>query len=100
MGKSILIIVLGMSVIVGFFILKLSANSKENLSTTVNMFEQTQARLIANSGVEIYLEKLKEDNSIKGKHLLITACLEELMMLTLQDLIVLLWLHQLRLLWG
>jgi len=66
MGKSILIIVLGMSVIVGFFILKLSANSKENLSTTVNMFEQTQARLIANSGVEVYLEKLKADMSMKG----------------------------------
>jgi hypothetical protein len=64
MGKSILIIVLGMSVIIGFFILKLSANSKENLSTTVNMFEQTQARLIANSGVEIYLEKLKHDRSM------------------------------------
>ena len=66
MGKSILIVVLGMSVIVGFFILKLSANSKESLSTTVNMFEQTQARLIANSGVEIYLEKLKADMSMKG----------------------------------
>lgn len=64
MGKSILIVVLGMSVIVGFFILKLSANSKENLSTTVNMFEQTQARLIANSGVEIFLEKLKHDRSM------------------------------------
>jgi hypothetical protein len=64
MGKSILIIVLGMSVIIGFFILKLSANSKESLSTTVNMFEQTQARLIANSGVEIYLEKLKHDRSM------------------------------------
>jgi hypothetical protein len=64
MGKSILIIVLGMSVIVGFFILKLSANSKENLSTTVNMFEQTQARLIANSGVEIYLEKLKHNRTM------------------------------------
>jgi hypothetical protein len=64
MGKSILIIVLGMSVIVGFIMLKLNANSKENLSTTVNMFEQTQARLIANSGVEIYLEKLKHNRSM------------------------------------
>jgi hypothetical protein len=64
MGKSILIIVLGMSVIVGFIMLKLNANSKENLSTTVNMFEQTQARIIANSGVEIYLEKLKHDRSM------------------------------------
>jgi len=68
MGKSILIIVLGMSVIVGFFILKLSANSKENLSTTVNMFEQTQARLVANSGVEIYLEKLKHDRSMMNSN--------------------------------
>ena len=64
MGNSILIIVLGMSVIVGFIMLKLNANSKENLSTTVNMFEQTQARIIANSGVEIYLEKLKHDRSM------------------------------------
>jgi hypothetical protein len=68
MGKSILIIVLGMSVIIGFFILKLSANSKENLSTTVNMFEQTQARLIANSGVEIYLEKLKHNRSMMNSN--------------------------------
>lgn len=67
MGKGILIISLGMSVIVSFFILKLNANSKENLSTTVNMFEQTQARLIANSGVEVYLERLKADTSLKGK---------------------------------
>ncbi len=68
MGKSILIVVLGMSVIVGFFILKLSANSKESLSTTVNMFEQTQARLIANSGVEIYLEKLKHNRSMMNSN--------------------------------
>ncbi len=64
MGKGLVIIVLGMSVIIGFYILKLNANSKENLSTTVNMFEQTQARLIANSGVEIFLEKLKQDRSM------------------------------------
>jgi hypothetical protein len=64
MGKGVLIISLGMSVIVSFFILKLNANSKENLSTTVNMFEQTQARLIANSGVEVYLERLKHDRTM------------------------------------
>jgi hypothetical protein len=66
MGKGLLIIVLGMSVIASFMILKLNANSKQNLSTTIDMFEQTQARLIANSGVEIYLEKLKADMSMKG----------------------------------
>jgi hypothetical protein len=66
MGNSILILVLGMSMTVGFIILKLNSNSKENLSTTVNMYEQTQARLISNSGVEIYLERLKEDMSMIG----------------------------------
>jgi hypothetical protein len=64
MGKGLLIVAMGMSVIIGFYILKLNANSKENLSTTVNMFEQTQARLIANSGVEVYLEKLKHNRSM------------------------------------
>lgn len=67
MGKSVLIIVLGMSVLMSFFILKLNANSKEGLSTTINMFEETQARIIANSGVEIFLEKLKADKSMLGK---------------------------------
>lgn len=66
MGKGLIIIVLGMSVIIGFFILKMNSNSKENLSTTVSMFEQTQARLISNSGVEIYLEKFKADPSMRG----------------------------------
>lgn len=64
MGKSSVIIALGMSVIVAFFILKINGNSKENLSTTVDMFCQTQARLIANTGVEIYLEKLYADPSL------------------------------------
>lgn len=64
MGKSILIITLGISVIISFFILRLNANSKEGLGVSVNMFEMTQARLIANSGVEVYLEKLKADKSL------------------------------------
>ncbi|MCU0405668.1 MAG: hypothetical protein MUE64_01630 [Ignavibacteriaceae bacterium] len=68
MGKGLLIVALGMSVIISFFILKLNANSKENLSTTINMFEQTQARLIANSGIEVFLEKLKHDRSMMNKN--------------------------------
>ncbi len=67
MGKSSLIIVLGMSIIIGFFTLKLNSNSSENVSTTVDSFNKTQARLIANSGVEIYLEKLKHDRTMIGK---------------------------------
>ena len=61
MGKSSLLIVLGVSAIIAFFVLKMNGNARENVSTTVNMFEQTQARLIANTGVEIYLEKLYAD---------------------------------------
>lgn len=64
MGKSILLITIGMSVLIGFFILKLNANSKQSLDVSVSMFEKTQARLIANSGVEVYLEKLKANKSL------------------------------------
>jgi len=67
MGKSLLIIVLGTSAIVGFMVLKLNSNTKESLGATTEMFGKTQARLIANSGVEIFLEKLKSDNSMLGK---------------------------------
>jgi len=67
MGKSILLITLGVSVIISFFILRLNANSKEGLNVSVEMFEKTQARLIANSGVEVYLEKLKANKSLLGK---------------------------------
>ena len=67
MGKSILLITLGVSVIISFFILKLNANSKEGVSVSVEMFEKNQARLIANSGVEIYLEKLKADKTLLDK---------------------------------
>ena len=67
MGKGILIITMGISVIISFFILKLNANSKEGLTVSVSMFEQNQARLIANSGVEVYLEKLKANKSLLDK---------------------------------
>ncbi len=66
MGKSSLIIVLGTMLLVSFLVLKLNGNSKENLSTTVDMFDQTQARLIANTGVEVFLEKLYADKSLVG----------------------------------
>jgi hypothetical protein len=64
MGKSSLIIVLGMAGIISFFILRMNSNSNENSGTTINMFELTQTRLIANSGVEIYLEKLYDDPTL------------------------------------
>jgi hypothetical protein len=67
MGKSSLIIVLGTSALVAFLILKLNSNVRESLNATTEMFGKTQARLIANSGVEIFLEKLKADRSMLGK---------------------------------
>ena len=69
MGKSILLITMGLSVIIGFFILKLNANSKEGLSVTVHQFEITQARLIANSGIETYLEKMRRNKTLSGEFL-------------------------------
>ncbi|MFZ2322412.1 MAG: hypothetical protein WAV89_01820 [Ignavibacteriaceae bacterium] len=66
MGKSILIITLGLSLIIGFIILKLNTNATHGVETTVNKFDQTHARLIANSAVEIQLEKLKWDKSYGG----------------------------------
>ena len=58
MGKSILIITLGVSLIIGFIILKLNTNATQGVEATANKFDKTHARLIANSGIEIYLEKL------------------------------------------
>ncbi len=66
MGRGILITVLGVSVITAFLILKLNANSKQGLKTTVDYYELTQARLIANSGVEVYLEKLRRNKTLSG----------------------------------
>lgn len=66
MGKAIIIVLIGFSVVTSFFILKLNANSKEGLKTTVDHFENTQARLIANSGVEVYLEKMRRNKTLKG----------------------------------
>ncbi len=66
MGRGIIITVLGVSVITGFLILKLNANSKQGLKTTVDKYEFTQARIISNSAVEIYLEKLRRNKTLSG----------------------------------
>jgi len=66
MGRGIIIVVLGISLLTTILILKLNANSKEGLQTTVDYYELTQARIIANSAVEIYLEKLRRDKTLYG----------------------------------
>ena len=67
MGKSALIITLGLSLIIGFIILKLNTNATQGVEATATKFDETHARLIANSGIEIYLEKLKADMSMLDK---------------------------------
>ncbi|MDP2362919.1 MAG: hypothetical protein Q8M94_04015 [Ignavibacteria bacterium] len=69
MGKMALILTMGITVIIGFFVLRLNSNAKQGLETTLNMYEYTQARLIANSGVEIYLEKMRRDKTLSGTFL-------------------------------
>ncbi len=66
MSRTIMIVVIGLSIITSFIILQLNANSKEGLRTTLDYYEQTQARLIANSGVEVYLEKMRRDKTLTG----------------------------------
>ena len=67
MGRATIILIIGLSVITSFLILSLNANSKEGLKTTVDHYENTQARLIANSGVEAFLEKMRRDKTLNGK---------------------------------
>jgi hypothetical protein len=66
-GKTMIILVLGFSIITSFLILKLNANSKEGVSAAVGSYEETRARLIANSGVEVYLEKMRRNKSLLGE---------------------------------
>lgn len=66
MGKGILILIIGVSFLTTFLILKLNANSKQGLQTTVDYYELTQSRIISNSGVEVYLEKLRRDKTLTG----------------------------------
>ncbi len=69
MGKGILIIVLGMSIIISLMIVNLNANNSQGSKATVSYFNQMQARLISNSGVEIYLEKLRRNKAMSGSYL-------------------------------
>ncbi len=66
MGKGILILVLGMAVLIGVLIVNLNANTNRGLDTTLNYYNETQARLISNSGIEIFLERLRLDKSLYG----------------------------------
>ncbi len=66
LGKGALILVMGAAAILTMLILNLNANATSQVETTADFYKQTQARLISNSGVEIYLEKLRRDKTLKG----------------------------------
>lgn len=66
MGKSILLITFGVSLLLGFAILKLNTNTTQGVETAVNKFDKTHARLIANSAVEMQLEKLRRWETISN----------------------------------
>jgi hypothetical protein len=66
MGKGVLIVVLGLSVIITIMIINLNANANASTDTTVDFFKKTKARLVANSGIEMYLEKLRRNKTLSG----------------------------------
>ncbi len=69
MGKGVLIIVLGMSIIISLLIVNLNANNSQGSKATVDYFNKTEARLISNSGIEVYLEKLRRNKTMTGSYL-------------------------------
>jgi len=66
MGKTTIYLVLGVSIIVTLLILSLNSNAYQGLDSTIDYYDQTNARLIANSGIEIYLEKLRRNKNLTG----------------------------------
>ncbi len=66
MGKGVLIIVLGISVLITIMIINLNANANASTSTTVDFYKTTKARLIANSGIEMYFEKMRRNKTLSG----------------------------------
>ena len=66
MGKGLLIIVLGVTGILSLLKIGISANTSKEVDTSVDFFKKTHTRLIANSGIEIYLEKLRRDKNLTG----------------------------------
>lgn len=66
MGRGILIVVLGAAIVISVLLLNLNANTTNGLNSTLSYYDKTQARLIANSGIEIYLEKLRRNKYLSG----------------------------------
>ena len=68
MGKGILIMILGMGIVISILEVSLNSNTSLGLSSTIKYYDNMEARLISNSGIEIYLEKLREDKTLSGNY--------------------------------
>lgn len=66
MGRGLLIIVLGVAALLSILKVNLSANSSQEVDNSVAFFKDTQSRLIANAGIEVYLEKLRRNKTLTG----------------------------------
>lgn len=66
MGKGILILVVGLSALISLLIINLNEDTNRSLDTTVDMYKATQVRLISNSGIEVYLEKMRRNKTMTG----------------------------------
>lgn len=66
MGRGLLIIVIGVAALLTVLKANLTSNTSQEVDTSVGFFKQTQARLVANTGVEIYLEKLRRNKTLTG----------------------------------
>ena len=66
MGRGLLIIVIGVAALLSILRANLSSNSSQEVDTSVDFFKKTQARLVANAGIEVYLEKLRRDKNLTG----------------------------------
>lgn len=69
MGKALLIIVLGTAAIIASITLGINSNATRQVETTADFLKKEEARLIADSGIEIYLEKLRENKNLTGTFL-------------------------------
>lgn len=67
MGRALLIIVVGVAALLTVLKANLSSNSSQEVDNSVKFFKKSQARLIANAGIEIYLEKLRRDKNLTGE---------------------------------
>jgi len=66
MGRALLIIVIGVAALLSILKANMSSNSSQEVDNSVNFFKKNQARLVANSGIEVYLEKLRRDKDLTG----------------------------------